>query len=152
MKLKKTGNYLQQIGQTGLSILHCNIRSLSKNLTLLNDILDTFNEFPTFIVISETKLNNNSYNNISLSGYRFVGTNTPTNAGGVGIYLKENIHFFKERTLKSPRKELKPVSLKSPGKKTKNLIGSLYRHPTHKLDIFQTKLKKTLRIYQQIGI
>ena len=53
MKLKKTGKYLHQIGQTGLSILHCDIRSLCTNLTLLYDILDTFNKFPTFIAISE---------------------------------------------------------------------------------------------------
>ena len=37
--VKQCGRRFYDIRNKGLSILHCNIRSLTKNLTLLNDIL-----------------------------------------------------------------------------------------------------------------
>ena len=46
---------------------------------------------PSFIAISETKLNDRSTINISLEGYVLETKHSPTNAGGVGIYVKENI-------------------------------------------------------------
>ncbi|CAH3177120.1 unnamed protein product, partial [Porites lobata] len=52
----------------------CNIRSLGKNLCLLNDILITVKEMPSIITISETKLNDNNQHlhNINIPGYNFV--------------------------------------------------------------------------------
>ena len=41
-------------GNKDFSLLHCNTRSLSKNLPLLNDILLMCKEMPSVIAISET--------------------------------------------------------------------------------------------------
>ena len=80
------------------SIFNCNIRSLGKNLCLLNDILITVKEMPSIITISETKLNDNNQHlhNINIPGYNFVGVNSRTNAEGVGIYIKQNLNFFSQ--------------------------------------------------------
>ena len=88
-----------QTGNKGCSILHCNARSLSKTLTLLNDILLLCKELASIIAISETKLNENSVDNVSIDGYRFLSYTSPTNAGGVGLYLKNEIDFVRRRDL-----------------------------------------------------
>ena len=56
---------------------------------------------PSIIIISETKLNDNNQHlhNINIPGYNFVGVNSRTNAGGVGIYIKQNLNFFRRRDL-----------------------------------------------------
>ena len=41
---------------------------------------------PNVIAISETKLNPNSVSNVNLSNYKFFRNDSPTNAGGVGLY------------------------------------------------------------------
>ena len=64
---------MSNIKHKGFSILHCNIRSLSKNLTLLNDVLLAVKEMPNIIAITETKLAENSLQNINIPGYKFVG-------------------------------------------------------------------------------
>lgn len=56
-------------------------------------------DMPSFIAISETKLNDRSTTNISLEGYVLETKNSPTNAGGVGINVKENIDFSKRKDL-----------------------------------------------------
>ena len=71
----------------GFSIMHCNICSLTKNLSLLQDILLTMKETPNVIAISETKLNENRRMNIDIPGYTFLDTNSKSAAGGVGLCL-----------------------------------------------------------------
>ena len=67
--IKQTGLFLDKAAhKKGFSIFHCNMRSLAKNLTLLNDIIVTFKNVPDIIAISETKLNDNYVSNISIPG------------------------------------------------------------------------------------
>ena len=42
---------------------------------------------PEIIAISETKLQEGNVNNIGIPGYVFLNFNSPTNAGGVGLYV-----------------------------------------------------------------
>ena len=84
--MKQTSKYLQT-NNKGYSIFHCNIRSLGKNLNLLNDILLMCKETPSFIAISES--------NISIPGYRFLCKPSQTSAGGVGIYINNDIEFIR---------------------------------------------------------
>ena len=72
-KILKTGN-------KGFSLLHCNTRSLSKNLPLLNDILLMCKEMPSVIAISETKLSDDNLSNVAIHGYKFISKHSPTNA------------------------------------------------------------------------
>ena len=70
-----------------VSLFHCNIRSLPKNLTLLNDVIYTLSSKPDVIAITETKLNVNTIHNIDIPGYNFYHVNSATPAGGAGIYV-----------------------------------------------------------------
>ena len=52
--VKQTGMHFDQAKkQNRFSVLHCNMRSLTKNLSLLQDILLTMKETPNVIAISE---------------------------------------------------------------------------------------------------
>ena len=88
--VKQTGNFFYQANKYhGFSIMHFNIRSLPKNLASLNDLILTVKQTPEIIAISETKLQDENIYNISIPGYVFLNTNSPTSAGGVAfIFLK----------------------------------------------------------------
>ena len=80
------------------------MRSLAKNLTLLNDIIVTFKKVPDIIAISETKLNDNYVSNISIPGHSFLNTNLKTSAGGVGLSLADQLNFIRRHDLELPVK------------------------------------------------
>ena len=98
LNFKETSKLIQSGNMKGYSIFHCNTRSHNKNLTLLNDIFATFKETPSIIAILETKLNNENTTNISIPGYSFTSKHSTTATGGVGIYIKNDLHFFDAQT------------------------------------------------------
>ena len=78
--------------QKGFSIFHCNIRSLEKNKSLLHDT-------PDIIAISKSKISDNTSANLNIPGYAFVNTNSKTQAGGVGLYLSNDLKFSRRSDL-----------------------------------------------------
>lgn len=98
--IKQTGTILDKAEkQHGFSIFNCNMRSLPKNLSLLQDILLSMKEGPDVIAISETKLKENNLTNINIPGYEFLNTNSKRSAGGVGLYLINKLNFIRRRDL-----------------------------------------------------
>ena len=87
-----------------LSLVHVNIRSLSKNLNKFENMLDRLDRKPDIICITETKLNENIVSDpdhsdpkvINLPNYKFYHTISTTNAGGAGLYVA-NICTYKVR-------------------------------------------------------
>lgn len=114
--VKHTSNRLQ-VGDKGFSLLHCNIRSLNKNVTLLTDIFMVCKEIPSFIAISETKLKNDSISNISIDGYKFVAKHSQTIAGGVGIYIKHDIEFVRRHDIEFDFQGVETCFIEIPRKK-----------------------------------
>ena len=89
--IPKLDNVLCKAEGQGISLFHCNIRSLPKNLTLLNDMLYSIDSRPDIIAVTETRLNSNSISNIDLPNYNFFHVDSPTLAGGTAIYTKDTI-------------------------------------------------------------
>ena len=58
--MSNVNNVLNNVGSNSLSLFHCNIRSLPKNLTLLNDLIYTLDSKPDVIACTETRLNNDT--------------------------------------------------------------------------------------------
>ena len=81
-----------------LFLLHINICSLSKNFEDLEEIISQLDKSPEIIALSETRLKTDNTHHIK--GYTFIQTNSTTNAGGVGAYIKENINFSIKHDLK----------------------------------------------------
>ena len=142
--------------------MSCNTRSLPKNICLLNDILLTVTEIPNVIAISETKLSDNGIQNISIPRYEFIGQNLETNAGGTGLYIKDNITFVRRSDLEFSSTGLETCFVELPRAKQKSvIIGCIYRHPHNdresflqiirqKLEYLNSQLKALKRIFQVI--
>ena len=75
--------------QNDFFLVHFNTRSLFKNLDKIEKFLYNMTRFPDAIAISETKLNSNSSLNNNIPHYNFLYNDSPTNAGGVGFYIKD---------------------------------------------------------------
>ena len=146
LTIKQSGSKFSDIKHKGFSILHCNIRSLSKNLTLLTDVLLAVKELPNIIAITETKLTENSQQNINIPGYNFVGVNSKTSAGGVGFYISKNINFKIRNDLDLGIIEDVEncwIEIQRP-KQSKIVIGCIYRHPSQNRQIFHEAIESQL--------
>ena len=71
-----------------LSLLHCNIRSLYKNIDKLEEIVTPCSKPPDITALSETRIKETSII-ATLPGYNFISENSQTQAGGVGDYIKK---------------------------------------------------------------
>ena len=76
--------------------LYMNVRSLVNNINKIDEILGLLPCSPEVMVISETKLKNINYNITSYhftTNYHFHSSNSPTNNGGISIYLKTPLNY-----------------------------------------------------------
>ena len=77
-----------------LSFLHLNIRSLSRNLCNLTNLLSNINTKFSIVGISETWLKNSSHL-VDIDGYNFVQNHrTDKCGGGVELYLSLDLEFL----------------------------------------------------------
>ena len=98
--IPKLDNILCNAQGKGISLFHCNIRSLPKNLTLLNDMLHSIDSRPDIIAVTETRLNPNSISNVDLPNYNLFHSDSPTLAGGTAIYVNDTLNTIPRPDLK----------------------------------------------------
>ena len=124
-------NNLSQKNLNSFSVMHSNIRSLSKNLHLLKDFLIMTESKFSIIGISETKLNDNSVINIELPNYKFIKENSPTQAGGVGMYIHKTIDFKvrSDLNLNIEGCECLWIEILNMYDEKNPIVGVVYRHP-----------------------
>ena len=126
----------------GLSFLHLNIRSLLKNVSLLEELMISYKITPNIIGVCETKLNENiNLDPILLNNYTFHFKNSMSKAGGVGIYNKNSIiHTLRtDLNFTSANYESVWLELSIGAHNEKILVGLIYRHPGSSINDF-TKL------------
>ena len=134
----ETSNIFQSCYKNALSIVHINIRSLAKNLPLLEAFIYQLNHSPDIIAISETKLRSttpaNFGYNVNIYGYKFVHADTETNAGGVGFYVKEGVDFNMLPNFGIDISDCESLWIEVKLHNTNCAIGVVYRHaaPNHK--------------------
>ena len=138
---------LEKLDQNALTLFHCNIRSLPKNLSLVRDILYCLYSRPNIIAISETRLNENSVWNIELSNYYFFHHDSPTAAGGAGLYVSKNWKSIPRPDLQLDVELVKScwVEVGPCNGKAHVVIGCVYRHPSVNIDDFTRKLDELIK-------
>jgi len=100
---------------------------------------------PSFIAISETKLKAASFCNIEIPGYTFIHNPSSTNAGSVGLYIQSNIVFSHRNDLELNVEGCESLFLEVKSQLKKPcIIGVIYRHPSEKIQNFQTELSNLL--------
>lgn len=112
-------------------IIHANIRSLHKNFDSLLDFLEIFEIKPDLICLTETKLKDSPFVNLNIPNYHFSHSPSPSNAGGVAIYISSEF-FLKNvnmQCLKTDQCEDMFVELCSRDGSNQFVCGVIYRHP-----------------------
>ena len=89
--MSKVNNVLNNSQGKGISLCHCNMRSVTKNLTLLNDMSYSLDSMSDMIAIAGTRLNPNAISNVDLSNYHLLHTDSPTLASGTALYVSKNL-------------------------------------------------------------
>ena len=129
-----------------ISVLHVNIRSLTKNVDQLHQLICSLTVQPEVIAITETKLNSRSnVDLIQLENYNFTYKNSLSNAGGVGVYIKKELEFTERKDIEFCDESVESIWTDiNITKKQKITIGVLYRHPGHQIDKFSEQISNHL--------
>ena len=129
-----------------LNFIHINIRSLIKNRDHLHRIICNLPIQPDVIFVTETKLNSKSNINFTnLNNYKFIHKNSLSCAGGVGIYLKEDLRFTIRQDIELFNRDIESLWVKIFISKIQTItVGVIYNHPSSKLTEFSNSFKEIL--------
>ena len=131
-----------------LSIMHFNIRSLTKNGDEMIVMLESLQKKPDVIVLSESFLDSNSTSTMKINGYKdFHVVRGNTKRGGVSVYTRTHLDTDQvdEFSFVDPEIEICTIKLKT--KNDSYIISGIYR-PNYKYDKvkeFNKKLSSMLR-------
>ena len=130
-----------------ISLYHCNIRSLQKNLGLLEDFIYSLEVKPDILALSETRINSKTIVITDIPGYNFFHTDSMTAAGGVGLYTSYNLQALHRRDIvfTMPLVESCWCEISSNDKNKPNIIiGCIYKHPNASLSDFTSEMEHYL--------
>ena len=140
----------QDLNSLARFYVHMNTRSLIKNIDKLESFLAMMPVLPEIIVISETKLKNQNLDLVSLPNYQFHCVNSPTNSGGIGMYLSSSFNYkirsdlsLKVNQVEDLWVEIYPQSRTIATTKF-TVVGGVYFHPHASIWEFQNQLEQVL--------
>ena len=127
------------------TMLQINSRSLIKNFDKIENLLITLKLNPDIIAISETKLKNDIPFSYTLQNYNFLYNNSPTNAGGSGIFIKSSyIHKqINHFTLNLNACEDLWIEITLTNEQTV-IVGTIYRHLNYNIKSFLNSMESTV--------
>ena len=135
------------LSNNAFSFLNCNIRSIQANIdNLINMLSELY--FPLSVVgLTETKLkiDQEEILNINIPGYNFLSQPSPSNAGGVGVFVKNGISYSCRQDLSLVKEGYESLWIEIQNDAEHNTIcGIIYRHPHGK---FHDPLKHSFMIH-----
>ena len=101
----------------------------------------------TIIGLSETRLTNNkdSLINTDISGYTFISQRTNSSAGGVGLYVKQDLNYTLRTKLSLSNSDFESLWIEIDNESHKSFIcGIIYRHPNSDISSFMDYLNSTV--------
>ena len=126
------------ISKKPFSIIHCNIRSLSANFDSLSTLLSDLQHNFSVIGISETRLlvGREQITNTSIPGYTFFSQPSVQEAGGVGLYIRDDLEFHLRDDLCISTGDYECIWIEIHRKSRNIVCAVIYRHPNGNLDNF----------------
>ena len=127
------------------TFINTNIRSLNRNYGKLVNLLAELSFQPSIISVTETWLSGDKYFLGDVQGYKFIGTNSNTRAGGTGFLIRKDINYeiLKCYKLQDGNSECMWINVKL--SKSKNIIiGTVYRHPMYDIETFENEFVKII--------
>ena len=141
--ISQINNSIIKAGPKAISMFHCNIRSLQKNLPLLEDFpFYSLDKRPEILAIIETRLSANSVCNVDLLNYELYHTDSSTLAGGAAIYITKIFKSVPRPDIKFNMQLVEScwVEIDPCNGKAHILIGCIYRHPGANKEEFTKQL------------
>ena len=131
----------QSLLDKGFSVLHSNIRSMSKHFDSLNQMLCNLN-YPFHLTgISDTWLKPDNHLNFDLSSYTFLSQPTSQRAGSVGMFINFQIKYHARFDLSTCIDECKTLWVEIENHLDKNILCRIiYRHPNSNTESFFNQL------------
>ena len=135
------------LSNNAFSFLNCNIRSIQANIdNLINMLSELY--FPLSVVgLTETKLkiDQEEILNINIPGDNFLSQPSLSNAGGVGVFVKNGISYSCRQDLSSVKEGYESLWIEIQNDAEHNTIcGIIYRHPHGNLDSFMIHLNTVI--------
>ena len=110
--------------------MHFNIRSLQKNIDKLTHYILQLQKLPDIIAITETILKKDELQtNIGINGYNFIHSDSDSQAGGVGLYIKNSITYKVIDELYLNLNFAENIWIEVETNKKSIVVGVVYRHP-----------------------
>ena len=143
------------LSKRSLSILNCNIRSLSANFEILVNLLSKLNFSFSVVGLTEikTKINKQLISNVNIPGYNFIQQLSKSNAGGIGFYINKHLKTKIRSDLPSCSDEYESLWIEIVSESEHNLLcGVIYKHPRGNIDNFMNYINMALeRIHHEIN-
>ena len=96
------------------------------------------------MAVTETRLNNDKPP-IPYKGYNFENVNSPTAAGGVGVYVSNSLNYSLRNDLKLNASHCEDIWINIELKDNQIFVlGVIYRHPGHNYSLFCERMCETL--------
>ena len=126
------------------SILNLNIRSIVNNS--FKFFLESLKNAFSVISLTETWLNNQNCEDFNLNNCSFITTNRgERKGGGVGMFISDDINFKLCSDLNIKEEGIiESLFIEIITTAGKNIVGTIYRPPNGKFDIFENNLSKIL--------
>ena len=129
------------------SFLHLNCRSLLGNFDRFKTLTANLDTTFSIIGLSETWLNDKTFNQVDLPGYDFISNHRINKAGGgVGLYLQDHFQYKQigNCTVSNPEViESLFVEIINPNGKN-SIVGTIYRPPNQNIASFLEEINKIL--------
>jgi hypothetical protein len=137
---KKTAN-----SPKSFSVMHLNIRSLSKNFKDFKSVLSLINHKFSVIALTETWVKPHNSELFHLDGYHHeLILRTDKTGGGISIYLDETLDYKIRNYLSSIDQTMETLWVEidkiKPGTDRNILLGCIYRIPGQNTDLFNAKI------------
>ena len=127
-----------------LFTLHFNTRSVPKNHDKIEEFLSELNVLPEIISIFETELNSQSTSNVNIAQYDFFHNDSPSKAGGIGLYVKNNVKYSARNDVNLHLSNCEDTWIEIYSKTKSIILSTIYRYPTSNITEFHKKLRDTL--------
>ena len=127
--------------------MNFNIRSIVNKFDSFKFFLESFKNAFSVISLTETWLNNQNCEDFNLNNYSLITTNRgERKGGGVGMFISDDINFKLRSDLNINEEGIiESLSIEIITATRKNIIvGTIYRPPNGKFDIFENNLSKIL--------
>ena len=128
------------------SLFHVNLRSLSAHIDEMQALLTALKSRLDVIGVSETKKKTGGFlKNVTLSGYVLHSQYSSSSAGGVALYVKEDLQHMMRDDISTCEDEFETIWIEIKNSKSQNVLcGCAYRHPNTNADKFNDYINQTM--------